>query len=140
MLRLRVGVPVVAAVLLAGGWLMGEDPKKADPEVVGKAGILPPNWKKLGLTDQQTRDVRRIRGAYATKIEVLRQKIADLHDEEMAELEKVLTDAQKARLREIKLGETKPKEDKDKTPDKPSDKPSDKTPDKAPAKEKTTDK
>ncbi len=131
MLRLRVGVPVVAALLLAGGWLMGEDPKKVDPEPIGKTGMLPPNWKKLGLTDQQTRDVRRVRGTYTAKIDALKQKIAELLEEEKVELEKLLTDAQKARLREIKLGETtKPKPDPDKTPDK--------VPDKTP--EKTTDK
>ncbi len=119
MFRLGVGVPVVAALLLAGGWLMGEDPKKADTDPVGKAGTLPPNWKKLGLDDKQVREVRRIRGTYAAKIAALQQKISELREEENAELEKVLTDAQKARLKEVKLGETpKPKDDKDKAPDK----------------------
>jgi hypothetical protein len=133
MFRLRVGVPVVAAFLLAGGWLLGEDPKKADPEPVGKAGTLPPGWKKLGLEDRQVREVRRIRGTYAAKIAALQQKIDELKEEEKGELEKVLTDAQKARLKEIKLGETsKPKDDKD-TKDKAPEKPPETTATKKPA-------
>jgi hypothetical protein len=124
MFRLRAGVPVVAVLLLAGGWLMGEDPKKADDPkepVVITRGALPANWKKLGLSDTQVREVHRIRGTYAAKIDDLKKKIAELQSEEKAELEKVLTDTQKARLRELKLGETpKPTDSKDKAGDKPA--------------------
>jgi hypothetical protein len=136
MFRMRAGVPVVAALLLAGGWLMGEDPKKTDdpkdPVVIPK-GTLPANWKKLGLSDTQVREVHRIRGTYAAKIDDLKKKIAELQAEEKVELEKVLTEAQKARLKELKLGEApaKPTDPKDKPPDKPPA---------ATAKEKTEDK
>src|SRR5262245_4257365 len=136
MFRLGIGVPVVAGLLLAGGWLMGEDPKKTDDPAPPVKGTLPANWKKLGLTYQQTREVYRIRGAYAAKIDALKQKIEALHEEEKAELDKLLTDAQKARLREIKLGETTKPKDPDKTPDKVPDK----TPDKTPVKDKPDDK
>jgi hypothetical protein len=139
MFTVRLGVPVVAALLLAGGWLMGEDPKKpADPKdpVVPVRGTLPANWKKLGLTDTQTREVYRIRGTYAAKIDVLKRQIAELVGEEKVELEKVLTDAQKARLKELKLGEpTKPK-DPGESKDKPGEKPAETTA----KKEKTEDK
>ena len=131
MLYLRRVVPVVA-VLLAGGWLMGEDPKKTDepkdPAVVPVRVTLPANWKKLGMTDKQTKEVYRIRGSYLAKIDALKQKIADLQNEEKIELEKLLTDAQKTRLKELKLGEA-PKET---TAEKP--------PEKAPAKDKPEDK
>jgi hypothetical protein len=136
----RLGVPVVAVLFLAGGWLLGEDPKKPadpkDPVPVPVKGMLPANWKKLGLTDTQTREVYRIRAAYAAKIDVLKRQIAELVGEEKVELDKVLTDAQKARLKELKLGEpTKPKDPGD-SKDKPGEKPAETTA----KKEKTEDK
>jgi hypothetical protein len=128
MLRLRVGVSVLAALLLAGGWLLGDDPKKGDTPPPRVKGMLPQNYKKLGLTDQQTQEIYRIRGRYGAKIDALKQQIAELQEEERAEAEKVLTDAQKARLKELRLGDTKVK-DKD-TKEGPTDKPTDKTADK----------
>ncbi len=140
MFRLRVGVPVLAALLLAGGWLLGEDPKKTedpkDPAVVTVRVTLPANWKKLGLSDKQTREVYKIRSLYAAKIDDLKRKIAELQSEEKAELEKVLTEAQKARLKELKLGETPKPRDSDDARDKGSDKPAEK----AAVKEKTESK
>jgi hypothetical protein len=117
--RLRVGVPVLAAVLLAGGWLLGQT-KPADdstPTPTKLRGVLPPNFKKLGLTDEQTRHIYRIRGTYGAKIDVLVQQIRDLRAEEMGEIEKILTDAQKARLKELKLGDTGKAKDSDKKAD-----------------------
>jgi hypothetical protein len=108
--RLRVGVPVVVALLLAAGWLVGQTRSPDEPPPRMK-GVLPPNFKKLGLTDEQTREIYKIRGTYAAKVEALKQQIRDLHTQEMGEIEKLLTEAQKLRLRELKLGEpTRPKE------------------------------
>jgi hypothetical protein len=131
MLRLQMGVPVVAALLLAGGWLMGEDKKTEEPKdpVITTVRVnLPASWKKLGLSDKQTREVYRIRGTYAAKIDDLKKKIAELQSEEKVELEKVLTDTQKARLKELKIGET------------PKDTAAEKPPEKTAPKEKTEDK
>jgi Spy/CpxP family protein refolding chaperone len=106
MLRLRVVLPVLV-VVLAGGWLMGED--KKDPPAP-RSGSLPSNFKKLGLTDDQARQIRKIRGTYQAKIDALQQQINDLKAEREVETEKVLTAAQKARLKEIRSGETPKKE------------------------------
>src|ERR1700753_2083131 len=90
--------------LILGGWLQGQD-KKEPPETKKTGdvkvdepkakGQLPAGWKKLGLTDEQVQSVYKTQSAYNGKIDGLKQKIADLKAEEKAELEKILTKAQK---------------------------------------------
>jgi hypothetical protein len=118
MKQVRVVVPLLAAVLVIGGWLLAEDPKKADPTdpPVKLRGTLPAHWKSLGLTDGQKQQVYKVRATYTAKIDALRDQIRALVDAEKDELEKLLTEAQKLRLRELKLGETTPKD-----PTKPPD-------------------
>jgi hypothetical protein len=119
MLRLRAVVTVLAVALLVTGWSLGDDPKDPPPP----RGTLPANFKKLGLTDEQREAILKVRGTYAAKVAALRRQITQLQKEEREELEKLLTDAQKARLKEIRVGETKPKgktPDTEKAPDKKS--------------------
>jgi len=92
--RLVLGGVLVIA-LFGGGMLFGDDPK---PKGQGK---LPANWPKLGLTDEQKRQIYSIQSEYKSKIDDLQSQIDQLRRKERAEMSKVLTDAQKARLREI---------------------------------------
>jgi hypothetical protein len=110
MLRLAARGSVVVALLLAGGWLMGDDTKKGEEPQLRVKGTLPANYKKLGLTEQQVQDIYKVQAKYDAKIAALRQQIRDLQEEQRMEREKLLTGAQKARLRELRLGETRPKE------------------------------
>jgi hypothetical protein len=118
MYRLRLGVMALVVALFAGGWLMGDDPKgKDDKDPPAKIkGTLPKYWKKLGLSEEQVQKVYKIQADYQAKIAELDRKKEALIKEEKAEREKILTEAQKALLKEIILGET-PK-DKDKLTDK----------------------
>jgi hypothetical protein len=86
---------VLGVALLGSGFLFGVGPK---PVAKGK---LPVNWSKLGLSDDQKEKIYRVRGEYQSKIEELQLRIRQLQREERLELEKVLTDSQKKRLREI---------------------------------------
>jgi Spy/CpxP family protein refolding chaperone len=124
MRRLSIGLALVGA-FLAGGLLMNGMISRADDKTEPKVrGTLYPNWKKLGLTDDQTQKIYKIRATYEGQIQDLQKQIRDLRKKELAEAEAVLTPAQKDRLRELKLGEG----DKDKAP---KDKPiKDKAPDK----------
>src|SRR5262249_54695354 len=129
MYRLRLGVTALMVGLLAGGLLLGDDSKGKDDKdspVIVKAGRLPKNYKKLGLSEDQTKKLYQIMGTYQAKIDELESKKKALRKEENAQMEKVLTEAQLARLKELMLGET----GKDKGPDK------DKAPEKAPVKDK----
>lgn len=111
--RFGIGVLVLAVALVVGGGSLGDDKK----EVPAK-GQLPANWKKLGLTEEQVKKVYTTQTEYRGKIAELEQKIQDLKKQERTDLEKVLTDAQKARLKEILL---------EKAPgEKPSEKPTEK--------------
>src|SRR5262245_45183939 len=99
MSRASVLLGVLALALVGSGGLFGDDPKK-DPQ--GKVrGTLPPNWNKLGLTEEQKQKIYTVRADYRTKIDALQQQIKDLQRKEMTDMQKVLTDAQKARLREL---------------------------------------
>jgi hypothetical protein len=103
MLRLRVGLPVVAALLLACGWLSGQDAKTKEDvkEPIVIKGNLPKNWRKLGLSDDQTKKAIRIRAKYAAQLQDLQKQIDELRRQERGELEKVLTEGQRARLKEL---------------------------------------
>jgi hypothetical protein len=111
MKHVRVGVPVLAGLVAVCGWLLAEDPKKdpdKDPPVKVR-GTLPPHYKGLGLSDEQKQSIYKIRNKYTAKIDALKAQIHDLQEEEKEALEKLLTGGQKARLRELKLGDTTPK-------------------------------
>jgi hypothetical protein len=58
-------------------------------------------WSKLGLTDKQKDSVYSTRAEYRAKIDELHKQIQQLEKAEQAELQKILTDAQRARLKEL---------------------------------------
>jgi hypothetical protein len=97
------------------------DDKKDTPPVTKSP--LPANWGKLGLSDEQKTKLAAISGKFKAKIDDLKKQIADLQKDEKAAMAEVLTDAQRARLKELLL---------DKAPggsgSKPDDKPNDKKP------------
>lgn len=110
---------LAALILVMGGSLLGQDKK----DTAKAKGTLPQNWSKIGLTDAQKQDIYKVQTEYRGKIEDLQAQIKKLQNDERAELQKVLTDAQKARLKEILLekapGEDKtPKKDKAEKTDK----------------------
>lgn len=89
----------VAGVFLAAGGLLAQEVKKDPPAKV--RGQLPPNWGKLGLSDEQKQKIYKIQGDYETRIDELEAKLKQLKQEQNKEMVKVLTDAQRARLKEI---------------------------------------
>jgi hypothetical protein len=97
MRRVRVVLGSLVVAFLASGMLFGDDPK-ATPKA---RGSLPPNWSKLGLTDEQKQKVYAIESEYRAKIDALQQQIKALQKQQRDDLAKVLTEAQKARLKEI---------------------------------------
>jgi Spy/CpxP family protein refolding chaperone len=111
---------VVAVALLAGPMLQGQDKKDDTPAKV--KGVLPANWGKLGLTDEQKQKVYKVQADYNDKIGVLEKQLKDLKATEKSEMEKVLTDAQKARLAELLKSKLPATDDKKPTDKKTDDK------------------
>jgi hypothetical protein len=125
MRRLLLGLALVGA-FVAGGLLMNGMFVQADDKTEPKVrGTLYPNWKRLGLTEEQTQKIYKIQGNYRGQIDKLEAQIRDLKKKERSEAELVLTAAQKQRLKELGSGEP----DKDKKTD--AAKPADKAPDKS---------
>jgi hypothetical protein len=99
MSRVRVVVGVLALALLTGGWLAGQEKKDPPTKLRGQ---LPAGWKKLGLSETQVQQIYKVQMDYDTKVEALQEQINQLRKDEKKDLEKLLTDAQKARLKELK--------------------------------------
>lgn len=99
MVRARLVLAILAAALVFSGGLFGDDTKKE-----GKSrGTLPTKWSKIGLSDEQKNKIYSVQSSYRAKVQELESKIKELRAQEKAELEAVLTDSQKTRLRELLL-------------------------------------
>jgi Spy/CpxP family protein refolding chaperone len=97
-MRVRlVIVGVFAAGLLGSAGLFGDD----QPRGGRGRGSLPASWGRLGLSDDQKQHIYTIEADYRAKIDALNKQVADLRKKLQAERLKVLTDAQRARLKEI---------------------------------------
>ena len=125
-------VGLMALVLVAGVALCGDNKSEPPPKVKGK---LPTGWRRLGLSDEQKDKIFEAQSKYAAQIADLTKQLNDLKKKETAELEELLTDAQRARLREIALEKVPADTPKETT--KPANKPGaeDKTPEKKPTSE-----
>jgi len=107
------------AMFVLSGGLVGQEPKKDDPKVakkdepkkdepVGKAkGILPMNWKKIGLAEDQVQTIYKIQNKYGDEIDKLDAKIKELKATRDKEMKAVLSTDQKKKLEEILLGKDK---------------------------------
>lgn len=87
------------------------DTKPAEPkpsDTPAARGQLPPNWKQLGLTDEQKRHVYTVQSKYRARMEELQRQLADLRAQERKELEAILTPAQVERLKQIRTGSLPP--------------------------------
>jgi hypothetical protein len=84
---------------------------------------LPANWAKLGLNDDQKAKITAVQSKFKAKIDELSKQLKDLRKEEMSAMMEVLTDAQKARLKELALEKAGGG-----TGNKPEDKPTEKKP------------
>jgi len=69
-------------------------------------GQLPAQYKKLGLRDDQVQKIYKIQTDYRGKGADLEKQLKELKTKEKAEVEGVLTDEQKNRLKEIRTGES----------------------------------
>ena len=108
---------LLALLLMTGGLLSGADTKDK------LKGTLPANWGKLGLSDEQKQKVYKVQADYKEKIADLEKQLKEAKENEKGDMEKVLTDDQKKRLREL-LGSKAPPEEKkeDKKDDKKEEK------------------
>jgi len=88
---------LVLAAFLCCAQLPGDEPR---PPAQTPAP-LPRHYRKLGLDKDQTDKVQKTQAEYQARIDKLRQQLRELQQEEDAELEKHLTAAQKARLKEL---------------------------------------
>jgi hypothetical protein len=91
-----VWLVVVLVVGLVGGVLVAQQ-----PPTKSKGRTLPPLWSKLGLSEEQKQKAASIQNEFGPKIAALQQQITTLREQEKEEMGKILTDAQRARLKEI---------------------------------------
>ncbi len=126
-MKLRWGLATVVVCLVAlVGLVAAQDTKKDDTSKDSTSGRvrgqLPANYRQLGLTDDQKKQIYKVQSDFGAKIDDLEAQVKKLRHEEKQAMEKVLTDAQRQRLLEIikekagvgdgKTGDTKPPEKK----------------------------
>ncbi len=113
---------LIGSMFVLSGGLVGqdkkEDPKKDDPKAKkddakkddppAKAkGMLPANWKKIGLSEEQVQTIYKIQGKYSEEIDKLEAKIKELRSTKDKEMKAVLTADQKKKLEDILVGKDK---------------------------------
>ena len=99
------------ALLIAVAVLGGDDKTDAPKRT------LPAGWNKLGLSEAQKQKVFATRAEYQTKIDELKKQIRDLEMKQREDLQKILTEAQKARLRAVLAERSAPASNDDKKPE-----------------------
>jgi hypothetical protein len=82
--------------LASGGDLIGQEKKEER-----KKGFLPPNFGKLGLSDEQKQKIYGIQAKYKAEIEELNKKIKKTTEDQKSEIFSVLSSDQKEKLKEI---------------------------------------
>jgi hypothetical protein len=107
---------LLAGLIVLSGGLIGQekktkeepkqDAKKDEPPMKAK-GVLPPNWKKVGLTDPQVQEIYKVQNKYDAEIDKLQAKIEELKANRTKDMRAVLTADQKKKLDEILSGEKK---------------------------------
>ena len=107
----RCAILVLSIALLAVASTSGQD-KKADKDEPAAKVKLPPYWGKLGLSDEQKEKYYKVHAAYKSKIDDLEKKLKEMKAEQKEEENKVLTEQQRAKYRELVLGEKLPEKDK----------------------------
>src|SRR5271165_1271888 len=110
MRRLSLLLAALVLVLMVGSDLVGQDKKDDKTKLTGK---LPTYWTKLGLSDEQKQKVYKIQNDFHEKLASLEKQLKDLKAQEKSDLEKVLTDGQKLRLKELILSKAGIEEKKD---------------------------
>jgi hypothetical protein len=78
--------------------LSGDEPQPATQKTLH----LPRYYRKLGLGKQQTQKVQTVQAEYQSRIDKLKREIQALQKEQDVKLEKLLTDAQRAVLKELR--------------------------------------
>ncbi len=100
MRKLLSGLVGALALVLVVGVIATADDKKESTKGGEK---LPAQWGKLGLSDEQKQKIYSIEDEYKSQIDTLEKQVKELRHKEKVAMEAVLTDAQKARLKEILL-------------------------------------
>lgn len=106
MRQFPLAVIAVMTITLLVGWIAAQE-KEKPPRIVG---VLPPNWGKLGLNDDQKKRIYAIQDEYRPKEEALEKQLQELKIKRRADLEKVLTDEQKQKLKDLLTGKEAKKE------------------------------
>ena len=110
-LATMLGFAILGLVLMVGVGAT-QDTKKDKNK-----GFLPPGWKDLDLSADQKDKAYKILNDYKLKLNDLNDSIKKLKTEEKGELAKILTDAQKDKLKAAVVGETTKKKTEEKKAD-----------------------
>jgi uncharacterized protein YlxW (UPF0749 family) len=107
--RVMVLAVLGIGLCLCGGLMADDTPGKSQGASKARRA-LPTGWSKLGLSDQQKKQLQAVQAQYGSEIEILQARVKQLQEEQRHAMYAVLTEAQKTQLKEIigaKAGEVK---------------------------------
>lgn len=114
LLALFTGLLVLSGGVVGQDTKTKEEPKKEDKKADKKdeppaktKGVLPANWKKVGLTDAQVQDIYKVQAKHNDEIDKLEAKIKEHKATRDKEMKAILTPDQKKRLDDILTGKDK---------------------------------
>jgi hypothetical protein len=99
--RLLAILAVLAVSLLIANGLQGQDKKDDKKETPSLRGVLPANFGKLGLSDEQKQKIFKIQADTREKIGELEKRISEMKEKERQDVLSVLTEEQKKTLKQI---------------------------------------
>jgi hypothetical protein len=102
-------------LLVLSSGLVGQDKKQEPKKLEAKKddpptklkGMLPQNWRKLGLSDSQVQEIYKVQNKYNEEIDKHEAEIRKLKAARDKEQKAVLTPEQKKRLEDIQTGKDK---------------------------------
>lgn len=102
-----LGGLLILATTLAQEAKQGSTAPQAKDDGVKLRGQLPPNWGKIGLSEEQKQKIYQIQNKYNAEIARLEAQVKELRSKRDQEMRSVLTEEQKKRLEEILLKKIK---------------------------------
>src|SRR5712691_13474287 len=93
--------PALIAQDAAKGAEKGEEAKGAKGAKKAKSDVLPKNYGKIGLSEEQRKKVYEIQERYEAQIDELEKKLAELKSKQAADCEAVLNPNQRQSLKDL---------------------------------------
>jgi len=101
-MKLPVGIAAILVALLITGVSLSQDDVKPVKKTAAKiVNRLPNNYGKIGIDESQRKRIYAIQATFRTKKQALLRELEDLRTQQNMEIQNVLTEEQKTKLKSL---------------------------------------